>query len=318
MIRRIQFWVVAACLGIFLLDISVAQKRSTDGAALAGLLPVESFEGDTFPPAGWKKITEFDGLGWRRAQVGSVVPGFEDDITVDSPPGGGDFVALASWATGDADSNFTTDQQTDQWLITPQIASVEVGDSLKFQLRYVFAFVENFEILVSRTDADSIASFDTTLFAVVFDSASSNEWRKYSLSLEEFAGQDIFVAFRERVNTTFNQGDGLLLDLAEVSSLVTSVATRPTLPEQPLLYQNYPNPFNPTTRIRFSLASQAEVSMSVFNLRGQQVALLLDSETRPAGDHVVDFDASRLPNGIYYYRISTHDFTNVKEMTLLR
>lgn len=318
MVRRIQSWALAVCLCVFMLDIAVAQKRSTGGTALAGLLPVESFEGDTFPPEGWKKITEFDGLGWRRAQVGSVVPGFEDEVTVDSPAGGGDFVALASWFTGDADSNFTTDQLTDQWLITPQIASVEVGDSLKFQLRYVFAFIENFDVLISTTNADSTVAFDTTLFSVTFDSSSSNEWQKHSLSLEAFAGQDVFIAFREHVNTTFNQGDGLLLDLAEVSSLVTSVATRAKVPEQPQLYQNYPNPFNPTTRIRFFLAAPTEVSLSVFNLRGQEVAALLAGDVQSAGGHVIDFDASRLPNGIYYYRIKTDSFTDVKEMTLLR
>ncbi|MFQ5651215.1 MAG: choice-of-anchor J domain-containing protein [bacterium] len=293
------------------------QKERASKTHLSGLLPVESFESTPFPPEGWTKMTNFDGKGWRRGNVGAAVPGMKDGV-IDAPPGGESFVALATWATGDADSLFTTDQQTDQWLITPQVTSIAVGDSLTFYLRYFLTFAENFDVLVSRTDADSVASFDTTLISLSFDSTSSNEWQKYTIPLDDFAGQDIYIAFREHVFSTFNQGDALFLDLVEVNSLVTRVAQGPSAPSRIELLQNYPNPFNPTTRITYSLPQEAAVTLKVYNLLGQVVSTLVDEEVQSAGLHAVQFVADELPNGVYYYQIEAGSFVEVKKMTLVR
>ena len=75
------------------------------------------------------------------------------------------------------------------------------------------------------------------------------------------------------------------------------------LPRQTQLAQNYPNPFNPSTTISFSLRSQGEVELSVYNLSGQLVASLVD-ERRSAGTYAELFDASQLNSGVYVYRLS--------------
>jgi len=292
-------------------------QLATSSNHVFGLLPVESFETPPFPPEGWSKITNFDGQGWRRIEVGNDVPGVANS-TVDSPAGGENFVAMAGWWTGDADSSFNTDQQTDQWLITPQINSIEVGDSLIFYLRYVFDLREIFEVRLSRTDNDSTQFFDTTLVSITFNDESSNEWQRYSIPLSGFAGDSVYIAFRERVNSTFNEGAALLLDLVEVSSLVTSVADSKPLPGGFSLSQNYPNPFNPTTRIDYNLAREAVVTLQIHNLLGQVVRTVIDAERKSGGAHTVLFDASGLPNGVYYYKITAGDFVEVKKMTLMR
>ncbi|MBD3410811.1 MAG: alpha/beta fold hydrolase [Ignavibacteriales bacterium] len=83
------------------------------------------------------------------------------------------------------------------------------------------------------------------------------------------------------------------------------------------LRQNYPNPFNPVTQIEFSTPAPGRASLVVFNAIGEVVAKLLEGEIE-AGTHAVSFDASDLPSGIYFYRLTAGSFTQVKKMTLLR
>ena len=83
------------------------------------------------------------------------------------------------------------------------------------------------------------------------------------------------------------------------------------------LYQNYPNPFNPTTTIRFGLPKAAHVRIEVFNIGGQRVAVLLD-ERRESGYQAVQLDAGELASGIYFYRLVTENYADVKKMILMK
>jgi len=83
------------------------------------------------------------------------------------------------------------------------------------------------------------------------------------------------------------------------------------------LEQNYPNPFNPATSIQYAIGSKQFVSIKVYDLLGNEVAKLV-SEEKPAGSYKIDFDASNLSSGIYYYRIVTGSFTDTKKMILLK
>jgi hypothetical protein len=82
------------------------------------------------------------------------------------------------------------------------------------------------------------------------------------------------------------------------------------------LYQNYPNPFNPTTRINYSLPKAGKVELFVYNLLGQKLVELVNSE-KPAGHHTINFDASNLSSGVYFYSLQAGQFINVKKMILL-
>lgn len=75
------------------------------------------------------------------------------------------------------------------------------------------------------------------------------------------------------------------------------------VPESFALSQNYPNPFNPMTTIEFAIPQQSYVTLSIFNILGQQVATLIDHQLSDAGREVVDFNASRLASGVYFYRV---------------
>jgi hypothetical protein len=82
------------------------------------------------------------------------------------------------------------------------------------------------------------------------------------------------------------------------------------------LSANYPNPFNPTTEISFNIQKSGETHLSVFNLMGQEVATLVNGFI-PAGLHHVQFQASNLPAGVFFYRLETADFVSTRKMILL-
>ena len=101
----------------------------------------------------------------------------------------------------------------------------------------------------------------------------------------------------------------------------TSVPQRPSGVSNALV-QNYPNPFNPTTMIRFSLARNAHVVLTIYDVRGARVRTLLD-EARVPGDHRVVWDGRsdagvRVSSGIYFYRLTAGNFRETKKMVLLK
>jgi hypothetical protein len=90
-----------------------------------------------------------------------------------------------------------------------------------------------------------------------------------------------------------------------VQPVVKSEPPPPQMPVEYALSQNYPNPFNPTTMIEFSLAEVSTVSLKVYNILGQEVATLIDREVMDDGDQQIEFDATGLPSGVYFYRLTT-------------
>jgi hypothetical protein len=83
------------------------------------------------------------------------------------------------------------------------------------------------------------------------------------------------------------------------------------------VYQNYPNPFNPSTSIRYALPERSNVTLTVYNTLGQEVATLVQGE-KEAGHHEAVLDASGLSSGVYFYRLTAGAFTETKRMLLLR
>lgn len=105
--------------------------------------------------------------------------------------------------------------------------------------------------------------------------------------------------------------------------------TKRVIPTQFALNQNYPNPFNPTTTISFDLSEDALVSLKIYNSLGQEVASLYTSEALDAGTEEVEFDATTLASGLYFYRIVAQGvdsdgilngtaFTQVNKMLLVK
>ena len=120
---------------------------------------------------------------------------------------------------------------------------------------------------------------------------------------------------------TIQVSDGALTasttSIITASAFVTGVEDFGGIPTEFSLMQNYPNPFNPVTSIRFALPIESSVRLTVFNMLGQEVASLVKG-TMAAGNHKVEFDASKLNSGMYIYRIEAGNFVSVKKMLLMK
>jgi hypothetical protein len=89
------------------------------------------------------------------------------------------------------------------------------------------------------------------------------------------------------------------------------------LPTEFALEQNYPNPFNPTTTISYSIQELSFVTLKIYDVLGSEVTTLAN-EDKPAGNFEVEFDATGLPSGTYFYRIQAGNFVETKKMVLMK
>ncbi len=89
------------------------------------------------------------------------------------------------------------------------------------------------------------------------------------------------------------------------------------VPDKYSLEQNYPNPFNPVTRINFDIPKQGLVTMKVFDVLGREVKTLVN-EVKAPGVYSVDFNGTELSSGVYFYRLESNGFTDIKKMLLIK
>jgi hypothetical protein len=107
------------------------------------------------------------------------------------------------------------------------------------------------------------------------------------------------------------------LTLADYNSPLPVEVELSGIPEEYSLFQNFPNPFNPSTVIRFDLPENSLVSIFIYNLLGEKVAVLLD-ETMEAGRYARSFNAEGLPSGLYIYMLQTDTYSSSKKMIVLK
>ncbi|MBT8460939.1 MAG: T9SS type A sorting domain-containing protein, partial [Gemmatimonadetes bacterium] len=100
--------------------------------------------------------------------------------------------------------------------------------------------------------------------------------------------------------------------------LLLSVVSPEEIPVDYALHQNYPNPFNPQTQIQFGLPEASSVTLTVYDVAGRRVAMLLKEDPMEAGWHTMLFDGQNLASGVYFYRLEAGSFRKVQKMILLK
>lgn len=213
----------------------------------------------------------------------------------------------------------------DDWVFTDTF-KVQAGDSLIFWmlLGSPAGFQPYLDTMQVWTMFDQSSPLTIQKLATIKsnDSAgvplATNVWTIHKFSLTAFAGQTICIGFRYFMNTSV---DGFWCNIDDVFlGNRSNVGINPigtNIPKKFALSQNYPNPFNPTTKIKFDVPKNGNVTLEVFNNLGQVVSTLHNGYTK-AGYYETDFDGSKLTSGIYYYRITSNDFTETKKMILVK
>jgi len=126
-------------------------------------------------------------------------------------------------------------------------------------------------------------------------------------------GMDNGISQIITIDSLNNQISGVI-----VNFIVTGLEDEePIIPNEVKLYPNYPNPFNPVTRIKFILSENELTTLRVYNLIGQEVAVLVNSNLQ-AGSYEVSFNAENLASGIYFYTLQAGKFKQTKKMLLLK
>jgi hypothetical protein len=220
----------------------------------------------------------------------------------------------------------------DQWVFTDSLR-IQTGDSLIFWMllgtppdsiiggNHLTAYLDTMQVHVcSAQDPGGTLQKLATIRSN--DSAGvplgNNVWTIHNFDLSAFNGQLIYVAFRYFMNTS---ADGLWCNLDDIFvGNHAAIGIHPistNLPKVFDLRQNYPNPFNPVTNIEFSLPRAVYVSLIVYNELGQVVKELV-SQNMHAGVYKVDFDATNLPSGAYFYRLNAGDFVKTNKMILTK
>jgi aminopeptidase N len=138
-------------------------------------------------------------------------------------------------------------------------------------------------------------------------------------------GDTLFTIFNDMLNQDFeidvNGGPtGLSFDygnwILKSLSITTGIDDNIIVNEYSL-EQNYPNPFNPSTKIKYQIADAGFVSLRVYDMLGNEVATLVNQD-KSIGSYEVDFNASNLPSGIYFYTLNAGEFSQTRKMILLK
>jgi hypothetical protein len=111
--------------------------------------------------------------------------------------------------------------------------------------------------------------------------------------------------------------DGKPLGAVFMYGITVDVPRGGEMPQEFALAQNFPNPFNPSTSVEYTLPARMEVSVRVYSLLGQEVALLVQG-MQDAGVHRVQFHAAGLPSGTYFCKLSAAAGTQIRKMVLLK
>jgi hypothetical protein len=281
----------------------------------------ETFNGTTFPPAGWVTINR-DG--------GPLPPWFQGtSVSPITPFEGAGFAA----------DNFqrANGSYLDDYLISPPVQGVGSPtqyDSLVFWCRSMnypppnLNYPDSLMILLSTTGTD------TSNFATLVDyfSVPKTDWtrRAYKLTGRVSSNSTIRVAFRYllyAVQPTSGSGDFIGIDAVQFTrGMPASVEHDLGVPTTFTLEQNYPNPFNPTTTIEYGLPNAANVNLAIYNILGQEVATLARGH-QSSGNYRAVWDGRsaagvQASTGVYFYRLEAKStkstFTNLKKMLLIK
>jgi hypothetical protein len=178
----------------------------------------------------------------------------------------------------------------DLWLINRKDSAIVINEF--YLLDSIFAVQDSLPITVSQKDSVQI----TVLFKPYTDGI-----------------------FTDKLNIRYTANNFLIGKQVKLSGRTTlvSVEDEEKVIADYYLFQNFPNPFNPSTNIAFSIPKEERVNIKLYTPLGEEVEEVINKEFT-SGKHTINYDASKLTSGIYYYRITAGSFTQTKKLLLIK
>lgn len=278
------------------------------------------FGPDSLPP-GWVKadvdmnnLPDYPFAVWGARDSGSVIPGVNAGLAPRAHNSGR--CLYIPWRAGNL-------SLADDWTFTDSV-SLQAGDSLIFWMLLgqpedinFGGLIDSMQVLVAVLNTPTGSE---SKVATIISGDSDNVYTEYKFDLTPhiLPGLPQYICFRYYMDTAV---DGLWVNIDDVfvgnRSAVGISPIGNNVPTKFALGQNYPNPFNPSTKIKFDLAKNTNAKLVIFNSLGQEVKTLLN-DFQQAGFYELEFNASDLPSGTYFYRLTTDQFTETKKMLLVK
>ncbi|PID27142.1 MAG: hypothetical protein CR982_06735 [Candidatus Cloacimonadota bacterium] len=199
------------------------------------------------------------------------------------------------------------------WLISPEYQLNSGASELKYWMWYQSSlpgYFTKFHIMVKEDGSDVWTLVETVLYE---ETVALYYVEEQVTDLTEFSDKKIKIAFVYERTGAYQ----LALDDISLESEGGVGISESNEINNFSLFQNYPNPFNPTTTINYSLNSTSQVSLAVFNARGEKVSDLVNGR-ESKGNHSVFFDGSNLNSGIYFYKLTVNGVSVTKKMVLTK
>lgn len=232
------------------------------------------------------------------------------------------FSAFNGPTTGYVAANYnvvTNVNLIDSWLVLPRVAGgLNQGDSLYFYQRSPDNDIYADSLWIMYSVSDSIPEGTWTLLTRF--KTSINGWLRVGFVAPTTSVNGRF-AIRYHVADGGPNGadsDYIGLDaLSIVRNLIGTSHNGQEVPKDYKLGQNYPNPFNPSTMINYSVPKAGNVKIAVYDVLGNEVASVLN-EYKQAGNYSINYNASALSSGIYFYKMISGSYVETKKMTLIK
>lgn len=287
----------------------------------------ENFDASTQIPAGWsvwnRQPFPIDPeTNWTVRDTGTVPPGIGNNRTkARSAPRA---VGVSWWAS--IDTTGAPSSVADAWLVTRRVQNIRAGDVVRFWASGGSpTFLDSLQVWVSNVDSTTTGMISGRYLGSVIWPVGSvfGRFTEHAFPLTEETGYDVWIGFRYYMDCSIN-GFYVHVDDVRVEPLTSVAQEEPVIPHGLTLYPNYPNPFNPATTVRFAVpglagahTDRSRVTLRVFDVTGRAVSTLLD-EPRAPGVYTLRFDASDLPSGTYFLRLTAGGVSATRPILLLR
>jgi len=210
-------------------------------------------------------------------------------------------------------------EPTKFWMGSINGVWLSTDDGISWEHRSNGLSLDPYNSSIIRTNGNLITSLKFGGSGMFRSSDEGLNWEDFSEGLPFLNSVEKLIIYSDKIIAATSDG----LWARDTSEIVTfNEIQNKIMPDAYELYQNHPNPFNPSTRIKFTLPVDSHVKIDLYSTLGEKVDELTNSDYS-IGSHEINFDASKLSNGIYYYKINAKgidgsSFTSTKKMILLK